>query len=72
MEPSEMTTVEGRNPVFEALCADLPVEKIYISNRAGGSQITKIIEQAKKKAFLSKRWMLKKLMSLPKQNPIRA
>lgn len=49
MERSEMSTIEGRNPVFEALCADLPVEKIYISNRAGGSQVTKIIDQAKKK-----------------------
>lgn len=47
MEKTEMTTVEGRNPVFEALCSDMPIEKIYISNRAGGSQITKIIDKAK-------------------------
>ena len=49
MATLEMTTVEGRNPVFEALCADLPIEKIYISNRAAGSQVTKLIDMAKKK-----------------------
>lgn len=49
MEKSGMTTVEGRNPVFEALVADMPIEKIFISNRAGGSQISKLISLAKEK-----------------------
>ena len=44
-----MTTIEGRNPVFEAIMADRPIEKIYISAKSGGSQITKIINAAKEK-----------------------
>jgi len=47
MEQSTPTTIEGRNPVYEALTAGLPVEKVYISNKAAGSQITKIIDAAK-------------------------
>ena len=44
----EKNTIEGRNPVFEALSGGLPVEKIYISETAHGSQISKIINEAKK------------------------
>lgn len=43
----ENNTIEGRNPVFEALVADSPIEKIYISETAHGSQISKIINEAK-------------------------
>lgn len=46
---SEFSIIEGRNPVFEAVSANLPVDKIYISNRACGSQISKIIAIAKDK-----------------------
>ena len=53
-EKSETKTIEGRNPVYEALCADLPIEKIYISNRAGGSQIAKLIAMAKEKGVMFK------------------
>lgn len=49
MEKTEITTIEGRNPAYEALDAGLPIERIYISNRAGGSQITKLITAAKEK-----------------------
>lgn len=49
MERTEMTTIEGRNPVFEAIVAERPIEKIYISAKSGGSQITKIINAAKEK-----------------------
>ncbi len=49
MDKTELTTIEGRNPVFEAVLANLPVEKIYISNRAVGSQISKIISAAKER-----------------------
>ena len=42
-------TIEGRNPVFEALVGDAPVEKVYISDTAHGSQISKIINEAKKR-----------------------
>ncbi len=51
MEKTEITTIEGRNPVYEALDAGLPIERIYISNRAGGSQITKLITAAKEKGI---------------------
>ncbi len=54
MEKSEITTIEGRNPVFEALSGDMPIEKIYISNRAGGSQISKIITAARKQGVVFK------------------
>ena len=49
MIKTELTTIEGRNPVFEAVAANLPIEKIYISNKAYGSQISKIIAAAKEK-----------------------
>lgn len=49
MEKTELTTIEGRNPIYEAVCAGLPIEKIYISNRAFGSQIDKIIAAAKER-----------------------
>ena len=49
MEKTELTTIEGRNPVYEAMEAGLFIEKIYISNRAGGSQVTKLITAAKEK-----------------------
>ena len=49
MEQNKQSTIEGRNPVYEALSADMPVERIYISNRAGGSQISKLISLAKEK-----------------------
>lgn len=47
----EKNTIEGRNPVFEALMADAPVEKIFISDTAHGSQISKIINEAKKRGI---------------------
>lgn len=50
----EKNTVEGRNPVFEALTADAPIEKIFISDTAHGSQISKIIQKAKEKGVLFK------------------
>lgn len=43
------TTIEGRNPVYEAIASDMPVEKIYISNASKGSQISKIINIAREK-----------------------
>ena len=48
-------TIEGRNPVFEALCADAPVEKIFISDTAHGSQISKIIAEAKRRGVMFKK-----------------
>ncbi len=45
----ESNIIEGRNPVFEALVAGSPIEKIYISETAHGSQISKIINEAKKR-----------------------
>lgn len=50
----ENNTVEGRNPVFEALVADTPIEKIFISNTAHGSQISKIINEAKRRGIMFK------------------
>lgn len=50
----EKNTIEGRNPVFEALVADSPIEKIFISDTAHGSQISKIINEAKKRGILFK------------------
>ena len=50
----ENNTVEGRNPVFEALVADAPIEKIFISNTAHGSQISKIINEAKRRGIMFK------------------
>ena len=47
----EKSTIEGRNPVFEALIGDLPIEKIYISETAHGSQISKIINEAKRRGI---------------------
>ena len=47
----ENSTIEGRNPVFEALVGDLPIEKIYISETAHGSQISKIINEAKRRGI---------------------
>lgn len=47
----ENNTIEGRNPVFEALAADAPIEKIFISDTAHGSQISKIINEAKKRGI---------------------
>lgn len=47
----EKNTIEGRNPVFEALVADAPIEKIFISDTAHGSQISKIINEAKKRGI---------------------
>lgn len=50
----EKNTIEGRNPVFEALMADAPIEKIFISDTAHGSQISKIINEAKKRGIMFK------------------
>lgn len=47
----EKNTIEGRNPVYEALVADAPIEKIYLSDTAHGSQISKIINEAKKRGI---------------------
>ena len=47
----ENNTIEGRNPVFEALAADAPIEKIFISDTAHGSQISKIINEAKRRGI---------------------
>lgn len=47
----EKNTIEGRNPVFEALVADSPIEKIFISDTSHGSQISKIINEAKKRGI---------------------
>ncbi len=47
----ENNTIEGRNPVFEALIADVPIEKIFISDTAHGSQISKIINETKKRGI---------------------
>lgn len=44
----EKNTIEGRNPVFEALLSGAPIEKIFISDTAHGSQISKIIQEAKR------------------------
>jgi 23S rRNA (guanosine2251-2'-O)-methyltransferase len=50
----EKNTIEGRNPVFEALVSDSPIEKIFISDTAHGSQISKIINEAKKRGIMFK------------------
>lgn len=47
----EKNTIEGTNPVFEALVSDMPLEKIFISDTAHGSQISKIITEAKKRGI---------------------
>lgn len=54
MDNERFSTVEGRNPVYEAICAGLPIEKIYISNTASGSQISKIISASKERKILFK------------------
>jgi len=50
----EKNTIEGRNPVFEALVSDAPIEKIFISETAHGSQISKIIAEAKRRGVMYK------------------
>lgn len=50
----EKNTIEGRNPVFEALVSDAPIEKIFISETAHGSQISKIIQEAKRRGIIYK------------------
>lgn len=50
----ENNTIEGRNPVYEALVADAPVEKIFISETSHGSQISKIISEAKRRGIMFK------------------
>ena len=50
----EKNTIEGRNPVFEALVSDAPIEKIFISETAHGSQISKIIAEAKHRGVMYK------------------
>ena len=50
----EKNTIEGRNPVYEALVADAPVEKIFISETSHGSQISKIISEAKRRGIMFK------------------
>lgn len=47
-------TIEGRNPVYEALVGDAPIEKIFISETAHGSQISKIIAEAKRRGIMYK------------------
>lgn len=47
-------TIEGRNPVYEALVGDAPIEKIFISETAHGSQISKIITEAKRRGIMYK------------------
>ena len=50
----ENNTIEGRNPVFEALVSGAPIEKIFISDTAHGSQISKIIQEAKRRGVMYK------------------
>ena len=50
----EKNTIEGRNPVYEALIADAPIEKIFISETSHGSQISKIINEAKSRGIMFK------------------
>ena len=50
----ENNTIEGRNPVFEALLSGAPIEKIFISDTAHGSQISKIIQEAKRRGVMYK------------------
>ena len=50
----EKNTIEGRNPVFEALVSDAPIEKIFISETAHGSQISKIIAESKRRGVMYK------------------
>lgn len=50
----EKNTIEGRNPVYEALVADAPIEKIFISETSHGSQISKIINEAKRRGIMFK------------------
>ncbi len=50
----EKNTIEGRNPVYEALVADAPIEKIFISDTSRGSQISKIIAEAKRRGIMFK------------------
>ncbi len=50
----EKNTIEGRNPVYEALVADAPIEKIFISETSHGSQISKIISEAKRRCVIFK------------------
>lgn len=50
----EKNTIEGRNPVYEALMGDLPIEKIFISETSHGSQISKIINEAKRRGVMFK------------------
>jgi len=67
MERNEISTIEGRNPVFEAISAGMPIEKIYISNRASGSQITKIIDAAKENRIPFKSVPAEKIDELAKE-----
>ena len=54
-------TIEGRNPVYEALAGDFPIEKVYISDTAHGSQISKIINEAKRRGIPFKSVTAKKI-----------
>ncbi len=60
------STIEGRNPVFEAIVSDLPIEKIFISDTAHGSQISKIINEAKKRGIIFKSISAQRLDELAK------
>lgn len=66
MDKTELSTIEGRNPVYEAVLANLPIERIYISNRAYGSQISKIIAIAKEKGVPFKSVLPNKIDELAK------
>lgn len=49
-----MRTIEGRNPVIEALNSDAQIDTILISKEAAQGSLNKIIELAKKKNILVK------------------
>ncbi|MGN1059098.1 MAG: 23S rRNA (guanosine(2251)-2'-O)-methyltransferase RlmB [Clostridia bacterium] len=48
-EPAARVTVEGRNPVFEALSAGRPIDKIWISETVRPGGVKKLTELAREK-----------------------
>ena len=48
-ETEEKSTIEGRNPVWEALRAELPLDKILVSETARREPLGKIFALAKQR-----------------------
>lgn len=63
-EAAEKHTVEGRNPVYEALCAGLPLEKIWLSETVRPAGVLKLTELAREKGVPVQRVKSQKLNAM--------